>query len=175
VGTLRPAGLPRLVTLAPAPGRAGRRLYYLVAVPAAADPAGDRSDGGPPPATAVGVRWRLTGVDPATLERESEHDVPDLPVGLAVAPDGDEAYLLTGSESLLSGDRLVRLNLTTGLPDRGQVLPGEAQSLAVTRERVYVPNPWGREVWVVDRRGGGLMRPVAVGHGPVGLALSGPG
>lgn len=46
--------------------------------------------------------------------------------------------------------------------------------LAVTRDRLYRPAPERDAVWVVDRRGGTLLRTVAVGRGPVGIAAGAP-
>jgi len=45
--------------------------------------------------------------------------------------------------------------------------------LAVSRDRVYVPNPDGHEIWVGDRQGRPLLT-LAAGQHPLDLAVSSP-
>jgi hypothetical protein len=69
------------------------------------------------------------------------------------------AALIVG---LLAGDAAPVDSAAAGGHRRLMSLPESAFGLAVTDERVYVPNPWGSEVWVVDRRQGRLVQPIAV-------------
>ena len=112
---------------------------------------------------------RLLGLDPLTLLPERDYALPAPVCALAVAPDADAAYALDAA-----GRRaLVRIDLRTGTARRLAALPGAGAALAVTRERVYVADGRGA-VWALDARGGALVRTLAVGRGPIGLALSGP-
>ena len=55
------------------------------------------------------------------------------------------------------------------------LLPGEALGgLAVTAERVYVPDALGHGVWVVDPRRGRRVETVPAGKGPLAITLSPP-
>src|SRR5262249_23684540 len=70
--------------------------------------------------------------------------------------------------------RLARLDLPAGPVAPVWELPGLAVTLAVTAERVYVPDPAGRAVWAVGRRTGRPAPTVPVGGGPLGLAPGAP-
>jgi hypothetical protein len=94
-----------------------------------------------------------------------------LPPVLAVAPEGDAAYVLqprTGGRTTL-----LHLDLRAGALVPLVTLPGLALGLAVTPERVYVTHADGDEVWVV-RRSGQVGATIPVGRGPVALALEPP-
>jgi hypothetical protein len=139
--------------LAPSPVEPGRRLYCLVA-PAAA-PGAEREG------TALGGR-RLLGLDPTTLAVESEHVLESWPRRLVVAPAGGHAYALDPE-----GTRVRHLDLATGVERPLATLPGEAFDLAVAGDRLYVPDPFGDHVWVLDRHGGRLLTRVPVGRHPM--------
>jgi hypothetical protein len=154
-------GAPVQLRLGPAPGGAGRRLYCLV-------DASGRWGGGAESEPNRADHWRLLGLDPATLQPEHEYPLPDPVSALTVAPDGGAAYPLEAV-----GQRgVVRVDLRTGAVDRLAALPGTGVDLAATRERVYVADGRGA-VWALDARGGALVHTLAVGRGPVGLALRG--
>jgi hypothetical protein len=150
------AGEPRHLVLAAAPGRDGRRLYATEAPSWRWDE--DLT-------TAPG---RLLGLDPGTLGVESEQRLSSLPAHLAVAPDGDHAYALTGP-------RLTHVDLATGAQRLLVSLPRAAASLAVTDGRVYAAGASGDEVWAVGRRGGHLVQTIPVGRRPVHLAFASAG
>jgi hypothetical protein len=147
------ASPPASLVLAPAPGRSGSRLYALETLR-------------PPEEAPSGTyRGQLRGFNPITLDVESEHSLdPVATWSLAVAPDGNSAYALTYLG-------LTQVDLWTGIQRTVAYLPNTAISLAVTAEHLYVPNPWGGEVWVLDRRQGGAVRTVPVGRGPLSIAL----
>jgi DNA-binding beta-propeller fold protein YncE len=156
VGAARPlAGAPSDLVMAPAPDRVGTRLY------AAEAPPGPDAPGG-------ASRGRVLRLDPVTLDVEGEYRLPSRPVALAVAPDGEQAYALTAD-----GLALTRVDLRTGAQQRLAWLRDTGTALAVDDARVYVPNAWGDEVWVYDRRSARPLPPVRVGHYPVAVAVGG--
>jgi hypothetical protein len=150
------AGTPSHLVLAPAPGGPGRRLYVVETL----SPSDDESPGP--------YRGRLVGFDPLTLALEGELPLPAAPGRVALAPDGEAAYALVAF-----GTVLLRLDLAAGTVTRLAEIPGRAITLAVARDRIYVPNPYGSEVWVLDRRSGRLTRTIPVGRSPMGVALVG--
>jgi hypothetical protein len=118
--------------------------------------------------------WRLWALDPTTLEPLDGLRLAYPPVGLAVAPEGDEAYALVGPVDGRQARALMRLDLDTGAQTRLGRVPGTyGSSLVVTPDRVYVPIPEGRDVWVGDRQGRPLTT-LAVGEHPQDVAFSGP-
>jgi hypothetical protein len=145
------------VTLGPAPHRLGQRLYVVETFSRRPE-----DDGDPTPAL---YRGRLLGLDPTTLAVESENPLPEAPNWLAVAPEGDAAYLLGPG----SWQEVIRLDLLSGAATRLTMLPGKgsAGGLAVTEERVYVSDAFGHELWAFDRRRGRLVQTVPVGRGPL--------
>jgi len=166
------AGVPAHVVLAPRPDGPGRRLV-LVEARGRAEPA-DTDERQPPDVPSLG-RWHLVTLDPETLAPEAEFAVPHYPQGVAVAPDGRHAYWLAGPWTLGVPTPLLRTDLATGATRLEAHVPGPGfGGLAVTAERVYVPNPEGSEVSVLERRTGSLTGRIAVGRRPVGIALGGP-
>jgi hypothetical protein len=145
-------GVPALVALGPAPGRPDRRLYAVERLSSPEDE---------PPAP---VRARLLGLHPATLEVESARPLDFVPTRLVVAPDGEVAYALH--------DRTLTRLGPTGGPDRSVALPERGLALAVGRERVYVSNAYGREVWAFRRRDGRLVATLRAGLSPADLVTS---
>jgi DNA-binding beta-propeller fold protein YncE len=144
------AGAPAGLRLGSAPGRSGFRLYCLETLSS-------------PEEESLGTyHGRLRGLNPITLDVESEHALDTPSVALAVAPDGEDVYLLTSH-----GYSLTQIHLATGAQRWLASLPDGGISLAVTDERVFVPNPWGHEVWVMDRRQRQPTRRVPVGRGPL--------
>ena len=149
----RATGVLLSLILAPAPGRAGTRLYALEAAA--------------PPDTDVPTlfRGRLLGLNPDTLEIESERALGFAPDRLAVAPEGDHAYALH--------DRTVlRLGLAGGDEVPLAILPGRGLELAVTHARIFVSNPSGSAVWALDRRRARPLQILPVGRRPTGLFVS---
>jgi hypothetical protein len=151
-------GTPAAVLLAPAPGRAGRRLY-LVETGAGPDP------DSPPP-----DRARLLGLDPTTLGVECEYRLDFRPLELAIGPEGDHGYALAGD-----GHRLLHLDLRTGAEAPLADLPLGATGIAVTATAVYVAQPAGDSVGVVPRgrAAGARATTIPVGRHPTGLARHG--
>jgi DNA-binding beta-propeller fold protein YncE len=148
------SGVPVHLSLGAAPGRLGTRLYCIEADP------DERYDAG---------AWgrRLLGLNPETLEVETDLKVARPISRLVVAPDGDRAYGLTDA-----GASLVEIDLLTGATARRIELPrtGHALDIAVTERWVYIANAFGNEIWTVDRVRGGIVRTIRVGQGPVALA-----
>jgi hypothetical protein len=167
------AGPPRALVLAPAPGPPDRRLYSLEGG-AGPDGSGDADWGTGDPASTGAAVWRLVGLDPGALEPVSELSLPEPLLWLGVSPDGREGYGLSGRGSLVLGSLVLRLDLAAGSVAPLTTLPGPAQGLAVTRDRLYVPAPERDAVWVVDRQRGTLLRTVSVGRGPVAIAAGAP-
>ena len=125
IATAPLAGVPSQVVVAAAPGRRGQRLYVVDAEPG---PEGDYAAGG---------RWRLLGLDPLSLDVESEFALGFLPNRLVIAPDGDYAYALAQPNHAVR-----QIDLAHGA-QRVVVatLPGTGLGLAVTR----LPCDRGRE------------------------------
>jgi hypothetical protein len=94
----------------------------------------------------IADRWLLRGFDPRTLAPTGDLTLPTPAGRVAFAPGGEEAYALAAA-----GARLLRLDLTTGSVTSLSDAPRGAISLAVTYDRVYVPNPFGSDVWALDR------------------------
>jgi DNA-binding beta-propeller fold protein YncE len=149
------AGHPGRLLLGPAPGGGGRRLYFLETAP-------------PPPEHPES--WRLVALDAATLAPEGAYPFPSEPQWPALAPDGEHLYALSGQGGSFSRT-VVDVDLTTGAVSRLLTLPGEGLGLAADAEALYVLDPDGGGLWVVDRRGGRLRRTAAAGRTPVALAL----
>jgi hypothetical protein len=171
LGSYPLAGPPQALVLAPGPGRRGRRLYCLQA-PAGPTPGTVGAGGnGPPPAPDTGL-WLLLGLDRDALRPVAAHALAEAPRALAVAPDGDRAYALSDAGGA-GGAALLAVDLATGRAAGRTALPGEGAGLAVTAQRVYVADPRGDALWVVDRSGGALRPPVRVGRRPVDVAPGG--
>jgi hypothetical protein len=165
----RPGGpeAPAALALAPGPDGTGRRLYALTAaLDAAGAPAGDLTT-----KMAEAEAWRLLGLHPATLVPESEHPLPRAAVWLAVAPDGRDAYVSDNAGTAPPGGLLQRVDLTSGATAAIGHRPGlGAAGLAVTADRVYVPDTAGDRLWVIDRAGRSVAS-VPVGRRPLGITL----
>jgi hypothetical protein len=114
----------------------------------------------------VADRWLVRGFDPLTLAPQGETPLPGLLGQLTFASDGGMAYALAGAGSVL-----LRLDPAAGTATPLATLPGRAVTLAVVGDRIYVPHPYGSEVWALDRRTGRLVRTIPVGRGPVGITL----
>src|SRR5262245_39002285 len=160
-----PTDTPEDVALGPAPDGAGPRLYVVAE---ALDPDETR------PEAAAGrwasaLRWRLLGLHPTTLALERDVPLPGPARGLAVAPDGRDAYAL-GAADLQAGAALQRIDLVRGVA----AVVGRAPGLgvagpAVTRDRLYVPDTFADRLWVADRAGRPLGT-VPAGRRPLGIA-----
>ena len=69
---------------------------------------------------------------------------------------------------------LVRLDLRRAPRRPVRSVPGSGYGgLAVAGDRLYVPDPEGDAVTVVDRRSGAPLPPVEAGRGPAGIVLAG--
>jgi DNA-binding beta-propeller fold protein YncE len=111
-------------------------------------------------------RWLVRGFDPLTLSPTGTLTLPGAAWRVTFAPGGEEAYALAAS-----GATLLRLDLAAGNVTPLAGVPRRAVTLAVTDERVYVPDPFGSEVWALDRDSGRLLQAIPVGRGPTGIAL----
>jgi hypothetical protein len=119
-------------------------------------------------------QWLVRGLDPLTLAPQSAVALPARPRALAVAPDGDHAYALAGPSGLARTSPLVHLDLRLGAVRPLGSVPGSgAGGLAVSGGRLYVPDPEGDAVTVVDRYSGAHLPSVKTGRGPVSIAFGG--
>jgi hypothetical protein len=118
------------------------------------------------------TRWQVLEFEAETLLPAAVYPVSARPHALDVAPDGSEAYLLTGGLDIGARASLLRLDLGGGGVRTLAVLPGRAAGLTAGAERVYVPHLDGRTVWLVDRRRGRLAGTLPAGRRPVAVALS---
>ena len=134
----------------------GQRLYLVETLPG---PANEYSDPD---------SWKLLAIDPLTFEVSARHALSEAPLWLSVAPDGRDAYYAVGGSNAIA-----HVDLGSGATRRLAALPGSGLGLAVSHERLFVPNPRGDEVWVVERRSGRRLRPIATGRHPIGLTLDG--
>jgi hypothetical protein len=117
---------------------------------------------------ALSAEWRLRRPAPDSLEPEAELRLDFAPAGLAVSPDGAQAYAF----DQLSGD-LVQVDLTTGYWDVLARVPGyHPWGLAVTSERLYAAHPRGGQVWSFDRSDTRRLRVLRVGRAPTALGIS---
>jgi hypothetical protein len=147
-------GAPSAASVAAGPHGEARRLYLVETRP------------GPESEYTSPERWSLLTLDPVTLEERSRRLLSEPPLWLTVAPDGADAYYAIGGSNLL-----MHVDLTTGVVRQLAALPGMGLGMAVTHDRLFVPNPTSNEVWVVDRRSGRRLRPFLAGRHPIGLAL----
>jgi len=168
VATAPLAGAPAALTLGPAPGGAGARLYGVEAAPG---PGG--RDGGD--AHAAAERWRVLGLDPLTLAPDGEHGLAVAPLWFALAPDGDRGYALTGGDTSAGGRALLELDLASGTPRPLPAPPGRARELVATRAHLYALDAQGDRLWAFDRRSGRLVHTIAVGRRPIALTHAGAG
>ena len=69
---------------------------------------------------------------------------------------------------------LAEIDLGSGATVRRIELPraGQAVDLAATDRWVFVANPFGSELWMVDRRHGAVVRSIRVSKGSVAFAHS---
>jgi hypothetical protein len=109
-------------------------------------------------------RSRLLGLNPATLEAETEHPLRFTPSRLAFAPHGGHAYAL-------SGNAVIHLDLATGRETTLLSLPEPGIALAVSDPYLFVAQAYSGELWAVDRRRGRPARRLAAGRHPVAVAL----
>jgi hypothetical protein len=106
----------------------------------------------------------LLGLNPTTLDLESERRLDVVPARLVVAPDGDAAYAL-------HDHTLTRVDLAGG-PDRSVALPARGLALAVGRNRVYVSSASSGELWAFRRWDGRLVATLPVGRFATELLVS---
>jgi hypothetical protein len=163
-------GAPGDLGVGPAPDRPGPRLYVTVAALEPEDDAAPDDD-----ARFGRVRGgRLLGLDAATLAQERDHPLAGPPGWLTVAPDGHDAYALVHDGSGSAAGWLQRIDLTTGAASLLGQAPGLGLAgLAVTTDRLYVPDTFGDRLWIADR-GGRPLGDVAIGRRPAAVALGVP-
>ncbi len=156
------AGVPVHLGLAPIPGGSGSAVARVYCVE------GSHS-GGLSELTSlleVADRWLFRGFNSLTLAPTGDLTLPGPAGQVAFAPGGGEAYALAAA-----GTKLLRLDLASGSVTLLADVPRRAVSLAVTQDRIYVPNPFGSDVWAVDRHTGHFLQAIPVGRGPTGIAL----
>jgi hypothetical protein len=159
-------GPPGLLVAAPAPGGAGRRLYAVEGTGGA-----ERLDPFNAPDYLLADRWRLVALHPVTLAPEGEYPLGEAPRALAVAPDGDHAYALAGPVHLGLPSTLLHLDLRTGSVRRLLSVPGSGVGgLALAGGYLFVPDPEGGAVSVVDPRSAAIVRTTRVGGAPLAIA-----
>jgi len=114
-------------------------------------------------------RWHLLAVEPLAGLVEAVYPVAAPPRALAVAPDGQHAYLLAA----LDGPRsvLTHVDLASGATRRLATVPGLSLDLAVTGDRIYLPRADDNVLLVLDRQHGRVVGTIPVGRRPVGLTL----
>lgn len=155
-------------------GRAARDrwLYVLETFPGS-----DTADGQTEHAAGGERRWQLLRLDPATLTLEAAYPLPHPPqpqARFAVAPESEHAYVLAGHDAGSGGAALLQVDLVSGSTSRFVVLPGAGVELAVAERYIFVTNPGGGEVWVIDRRERRIVRTVPLGQRPLAVASSSP-
>jgi hypothetical protein len=159
-------GVPGELALAAAPEGHGRRLYALEATITVGQALPDecRYLSYDEHRTAA-AGWTVLGLSAATLEVESRQTVSQPLHGLAVAPDGADAYALTDQGAVIHLDLVSRrAKVLATLPDVGV-------GLAVTADRVYVPHTFGDAVWALDRRDGRRLQTIPTGRRPLGVSV----
>jgi hypothetical protein len=165
-GLPRPPAAGGSLLLAPAPGGARAALYLVAAFPGSGLATWDAAEYAwqfP-----LSGRWRLQRLAPDTLDPEADLGLAFAPAGLAVAPDGAQAYAFDAL-----GDALMQLDLATGRSGVLARVPGHRPwGLAVTADRLYAASPPGGEVWVFDRAAGRRLAALRAGHAPVGIGLT---
>jgi hypothetical protein len=164
-------GVPEQLLVAPAPEGAGQRLYAVTATTHAA--ASRDSAVGAGALAAEATEWRLTGFDPDTLLVETEQALSHRPLWLSVTPDGRRAFAVAGPTSLLTPSVVLRVDLVGGSASLIREAPGRAMGLAVTGDRLFLADPDGRQLWVLDHR----ARPVRTfhtGQHPIAVVLTAP-
>jgi hypothetical protein len=122
-------------------------------------------------------RWQLLRLDPATLTPEAVYPLPHPPqpqARFAVAPEGGQAYVLAGHDAGSGGAALLQVDLVSGSASRYVALPGAGVELAVTERSIFVTNPGGGGIWVIDRRERRIVRAVPVGKRPLAVAAAWP-
>ena len=144
----------------------GRRLYVVEGT------GGDeRLDPANAPDYLLADRWRLLALHPVTLAPEGEYPLGEAPRSLAVAPDGDHAYALAGPVHLGLPSTVLHLDLRTGAVRRLLAVPGSGVGgLALAGGYLFVPDPEGGAVSVVDPRSATVVRTTRVGGALLAIA-----
>ncbi|MDQ3702586.1 MAG: hypothetical protein M3442_16930, partial [Chloroflexota bacterium] len=165
-------GVPGQVSFWQGHAAQDRSLYVLESFPGTAT-----ADGQTEHVAGGERRWRLLRLDPATLTPEAVYPLPHPPqpqARFAVAPEGGQAYVLTGHDAGSGGAALLDVDLLSGATSRFVVLPGAGVELAVAARYIFVTNPSGGEVWVIDRRQRRIVRTVPLGQRPLAVAATWP-
>jgi DNA-binding beta-propeller fold protein YncE len=172
LGSASLAGAPAHLLAVPAAGDdggGGHRLYAVQQLPGPG-----RADD--PAVQLAPQSWELVGLDSTTLGVRRTHPLDGRPTALAGSPDGRHLYALAQPLAVVPGvavTRVMRLDLAAGVVRPLADVPGVALGLAVTGERVYLPNAFGAEVWAIDRRSGRRLQTSPVGRHPTDIAVGG--
>ena len=167
VAALAVDGAPAALSLGPARDRPGARLYAAVAT-LDADPGGAQDEAS---RIAQAQAWRLLGLDATTLAPERDLPLRAPALGLTVAPEGRDAYAFA-TDHRPFGRLLLRIDLLTGTAAPAGAAPGFGTGgLAVTRDRLYVADPFNDRLWTADRLGR-ARGTVPVGRRPTAIAAS---
>ena len=165
-------GVPGQVAFWQGPAAPDRALYVLETFPG-----GATADGQTEHVSGGERRWQLLRLDPATLTPEAAHPLPPAPqppARFAVAPEGGHAYVLAGHDAGSGGSALLQVDLVTGSVSRFVLLPGAGADLVVAERHVFVTNPGGGGIWVIDRDERRIVRTVPVGKRPLAVAAAWP-
>ena len=111
-----------------------------------------------------GIARQLLRVRAESLEVDRQITVGAVVDAMATL-DGSSVYLL-------QGDTISRVTISTSKVHTVARLPSPGHDLAVTPRWLFVTNPDGGEVWVLDRNSGELVRRVATGSQPLGISAA---
>ncbi|MGH2352244.1 MAG: YncE family protein [Chloroflexota bacterium] len=161
-------GAPERLVLGTAAERPGDRLYAVEAVPGPqhADWALARGEEYAPPRA-----WHLLGVDPDALLPETVLSLRQPPTAVALSPDGRRAYALIARDGRPPTSDLREVDLVSGSARRLTTLAGLSLSITASDDHIFATRSNADHVWVLDAHTGRVVRTVAVGRHPMGLAL----
>ena len=155
--------MPGQLAVATAPDGAGSRVFGVEGQHSA----GLAAEDGP------ADQWLLRWFDPLTLGPQGAVALPAPPRALAAAADGD-AYILAEPSGLARMSWLVRVDVHRAAVRSLGAVPGSgAGGLIIVGDRLYVPDPEGDAVTLIDRRTGAALPAAGSGRGPVGVAFVG--
>ncbi len=114
----------------------------------------------------------LVAFDGNRLDTLAAWPLDELPIGLAVTPEGRRAYLLAGRDwSGAWSRRLIGLDLGSGATIGRWPLPGGCLALAMgPAGKVYVADTFGDRLWRVDTRTNTLLGSLSLPGAPLALA-----
>jgi hypothetical protein len=114
----------------------------------------------------------LVAFDGDRLDTLAAWPLDELPIGLAVTPEGRRAYLLAGRDwSGAWSRRLISIDLASGATTGRWPLPGGCLALAMgPAGKVYVADTFGDRLWRVDTRTNTLLGSLSLPGAPLALA-----